>query len=121
MLEEAGQLQHFLRQCHFYIRQIQRNAHIFAGCDVVRSGASHLPGDIEGRCARWHRSWDIMAAPATKSTSSNIGNYGGVIAASQKHLSTQPICGDVRQGERRCLQSEILQAERFIFMARMCR
>ena len=38
--------------------------------------------------------WDITAAPAQNSTTSEKGTYGGVMAAVRKHLCSQTISGD---------------------------
>ncbi len=47
------------------------------------------------RCRDWAARWEITAAPATPSTESISGSYGGVVAAARRHLATSIIAGDV--------------------------
>ena len=62
------------------------------------AGECHIrQQDVTRRCQEWLRRFDITAAPATPSDSSDTGTYGGVIAASRKHLSTGHVDGDVAE------------------------
>ena len=49
------------------------------------------------RCRAWKQRWDITASPAAQSPESERGSYGGVMAATRRHLHATSICMDTAQ------------------------
>ena len=62
------------------------------------AGESHIRHeDIGSWVSKWCKNWVITAAPAIPSQTSETGTYGGVIAATRKHIASECIADDQPQ------------------------
>ena len=64
--------------------------------DMWLAGETHITlGATTQACKEWALGWDITAAPASNSATSQRGTYGGVMVAARKQICTQPTDADI--------------------------